>query len=164
MCPAEIIAPLVQEGTRNRLQMTPKQTPGPQSPPAPAWLFSISPTSLFLTLCRGMEAAKRGGSQIVPRCTAQWSPEQGGRSWQWVTLGRRSSSSSPHVTALQVCSATTGRYFHHPFLQPSWCLRAARESALFAFLPQHWGLCELDEWSQNDLMQRRIRKRAMGGS
>lgn len=61
MCPAEIIAPLVQEGTRNRLQMTPKQTPSPQSPPAPAWLFSISPTSLFLTLCRGMEAAKRGG-------------------------------------------------------------------------------------------------------
>lgn len=38
------------------------------------------------------------------------------------------------------------------------CLKAGRESALFAFLPQHGGMCELDEHCKNDLMQRRITK------
>lgn len=102
VCPPEIITLLVQEGTRNYLQTAPKQTPHPRFPPAPAWLFSLSHTSLLLSLGQGMKAGK-GGSWIFPRQgsssspPAQHSPVVPRAGWgmlQGVTMGTKSHLSS----------------------------------------------------------------------
>lgn len=58
----QVIVPLVQEGTRNDLQMAPVQTLHPQPPPAPAWLCFLSPKG---------GGQGNGGSQISPRWESQ---------------------------------------------------------------------------------------------
>lgn len=164
VCPPEIIALLVQEGTRNCLQTAPKQTPRPQFPPAPAWLFSLSPTSLLLALGQGMKAGKggpgsfqgEGAAHHLQLCAAQRYPEQGGRCCR----GHSGGKVPLIVPARPSRSAQQQRkgFFTVLFSSLSQRLTTGPTSVLFAFLPQHRGMCELDELSKNDLMQRRIRK------